>query len=254
MKSIEKLLNQHQEDWSLNQKFYKDEAVFDLERRQIFFDSWIFIGHDSQIPNKGDYFIYKLLDEEIIVLRNKENQVKAFFNVCRHRGSRICLEKRGNATRFSCPYHSWTYNLDGKLLAAKSLREGIDKTSLGLHPCNIESVSGMLLLNLSDNPQSLENLKNDLSEPFEMFGFKDLKVAAHKNYPIASNWKLAVENYQECYHCAPAHPEYSLSHSLKIEDEPGFDEAQEKMMKNLEMNLSKELVFIQNPCFILKSS
>ena len=67
-----------------------------------------------------------------------------------------------------------------------------------------------------------------------MFGFEDLKVAAHKNYPIASNWKLAVENYQECYHCAPAHPEYSLSHSLKIEDEPGFDEAQEKMMKDLE--------------------
>ena len=79
MNSIEKLLNQHQEDWSLNQKFYKDEAIFDLERRQIFFDSWIFIGHDSQIPNKGDYFIYKILDEEIIVLRNKENQVKAFF-------------------------------------------------------------------------------------------------------------------------------------------------------------------------------
>ncbi|MCH1530819.1 MAG: Rieske (2Fe-2S) protein, partial [Gammaproteobacteria bacterium] len=68
MNSIEKLLNQHQEDWSLNQKFYKDEAIFDLERRQIFFDSWIFIGHDSQIPNKGDYFIYKILDEEIIVL------------------------------------------------------------------------------------------------------------------------------------------------------------------------------------------
>ena len=234
MNSIEKLLNQHQEDWSLDQKFYKDKEIFGLEKRQIFFDSWIFIGHDSQIPNKGDYFVYKLLDEEIIVLRNKENQVKAFFNVCRHRGSRICLEERGNSTRFSCPYHSWTYNLDGKLLAAKNLREGIDKSTLGLHPCNIESVSGMLLLNLSDNPQSLENLKNDLSEPFEMFGFKDLKVAAHKNYPIASNWKLAVENYQECYHCAPAHPEYSLSHSLKIEDEPGFDEAQEKMMKNLE--------------------
>ena len=234
MNSIKELLNHHQEDWSLDQRFYKDESIFDLEKRHIFYDSWIFIGHESQIPNKGDYFAYKLLDEEIIVLRNKENEVKAFFNVCRHRGSRICLEKSGNTSRFSCPYHSWTYNLDGKLLAAKSLREGIDKSTLGLHPCNIASVSGMLLINLSDNPQSLENLQSDLKEPFEMFGFDDLKVAAHKNYPIASNWKLAVENYQECYHCAPAHPEYSLSHSLKIEDEPGFDEAQENMMKNLE--------------------
>ena len=234
MKSIKELLNHHQEDWSLDQRFYKDESIFDLEKNHIFYDSWIFIGHESQIPNKGDYFLYKLLDEEIIVLRNKENEVKAFFNVCRHRGSRICLEESGNTSRFSCPYHSWTYNLDGKLLAAKSLREGIDKSTLGLHRCNIASVSGMLLINLSDNPQSLENLQSDLKEPFEMFGFEDLKVAAHKNYPIASNWKLAVENYQECYHCAPAHPEYSLSHSLKIEDEPGFDEAQEKMMENLE--------------------
>ena len=234
MKSIKELLNHHQEDWSLDQRFYKDESIFELEKNHIFYDSWIFIGHESQIPNKGDYFVYKLLDEEIIVLRNKDNEVKAFFNVCRHRGSRICLEESGNTSRFSCPYHSWTYNLDGKLLAAKSLREGIDKSTLGLHPCNIASVSGMLLINLSDNPQSLENLQSDLKEPFEMFGFEDLKVAAHKNYPIASNWKLAVENYQECYHCAPAHPEYSLSHSLKIEDEPGFDEAQEKMMENLE--------------------
>ena len=234
MKSIKELLNHHQEDWSLDQRFYKDESIFDLEKNHIFYDSWIFIGHESQISNKGDYFVYKLLDEEIIVLRNKENEVKAFFNVCRHRGSRICLEESGNTSRFSCPYHSWTYNLDGKLLAAKSLREGIDKSTLGLHPCNIASVSGMLLINLSDNPQSLANLQSDLKEPFEMFGFEDLKVAAHKNYPIASNWKLAVENYQECYHCAPAHPEYSLSHSLKIEDEPGFDEAQEKMMENLE--------------------
>ena len=234
MKSIKELLNHHQEDWSLDQRFYKDESIFDLEKNHIFYDSWIFIGHESQISNKGDYFVYKLLDEEIIVLRNKDNEVKAFFNVCRHRGSRICLEESGNTSRFSCPYHSWTYNLDGKLLAAKSLREGIDKSTLGLHPCNIASVSGMLLINLSDNPQSLANLQSDLKEPFEMFGFEDLKVAAHKNYPIASNWKLAVENYQECYHCAPAHPEYSLSHSLKIEDEPGFDEAQEKMMENLE--------------------
>ena len=234
MNSIKELLNHQQEDWSLDQRFYKDMSIFDLEKHNIFYNSWIFIGHESQIPNKGDFFVYKLLDEEIIVLRNKENKVKAFFNVCRHRGSRVCLEEKGNTSRFTCPYHSWTYNLDGKLLAAKSLREGIDKSKLGLHPCNIESASGMLLINLSDNPQSLKNLQSDLKEPFEMFGFKDLKVAAHKNYPIASNWKLAVENYQECYHCGPAHPEYSLSHSLKIEDEPGFDEAQEKMMKNLE--------------------
>ena len=130
MNTIKELLNNQQEDWSLDQRFYKDTSIFDLEKHNIFYNSWIFIGHESQIPNKGDFFVYKLLDEEIIVLRNKENKVKAFFNVCRHRGSRVCLEEKGNTSRFSCPYHSWTYNLDGKLLAAKSLREGIDKSKL----------------------------------------------------------------------------------------------------------------------------
>ena len=234
MKNIEKLLCQHQEDWSLDQEFYKDQSIFNLEKKKILFNSWIFIGHESQIPNKGDYFLYKLLEEEIIILRNKENEIKAFFNVCRHRGSRICLNEGGNVKRLTCPYHSWTFNLDGKLLAAKSLRDGIDKATLNLHPCNIEVIAGMLFINLSDDPQSLDNLRRDLKEPFDMFGFTDMKIAAHKNYPIASNWKLAVENYQECYHCAPSHPEYSLSHTLKIEDEPGFDEAQEKMRSNLE--------------------
>ena len=162
MNSIKELLNHQQEDWSLDQRFYKDMSIFDLEKHNIFYNSWIFIGHESQIPNKGDFFVYKLLDEEIIVLRNKENKVKAFFNVCRHRGSRVCLEEKGNTSRFTCPYHSWTYNLDGKLLAAKSLREGIDKSDFGLHPCNIQSASGMLLINLSDNPQSLKNLQSDL--------------------------------------------------------------------------------------------
>ena len=119
MNTIKELLNNQQEDWSLDQKFYKDTSIFDLEKHNIFYNSWIFIGHESQIPNKGDFFVYKLLDEEIIVLRNKENKVKAFFNVCRHRGSRVCLEEKGNTSRFSCPYHSWTYNLDGKLLLCK---------------------------------------------------------------------------------------------------------------------------------------
>lgn len=234
MNSIKELLKKHKEDWSLDQDYYHNPSIFTIEKNNIFFDSWIFIGHESQIPNKGDYFIYKILNEEIIIVRGKDLKVRAFFNVCRHRGSRISLEEKGNAKRFSCPYHAWSYNLEGKLLAAKSLPPDIEKQSLGLHKCGLEVIAGMLFVNLSENPQSVMNLKSDLKEPFSVFGFENLKIAAHKNYPIEANWKLAVENYQECYHCAPSHPEYSLSHSLKIEGEPGFDEAQERMMSNLE--------------------
>tara|TARA_B100001750_G_scaffold88540_1_gene69859 strand:+ start:2613 stop:3818 length:1206 start_codon:yes stop_codon:yes gene_type:complete len=234
MSQIQTLINSHKEDWALDQEYYKNPEIFTIERERIFFDSWIFIGHESQINKKGDFFIYELLNEEIIIVRGKDMKIRAFFNVCRHRGSRICLEDKGNIKRLTCPYHAWSYNLEGNLQGAKSLPKDIEKQSLSLHKCGLEVIGGMLFVNLSDNPESLDNLKRDLEEPFALFGFENLKIAAHKNYPIEANWKLAVENYQECYHCAPSHPEYSLSHTLKIEGEPGFNKAQERMMSNLE--------------------
>lgn len=234
MKNISELIAQHKMGWTLGQEFYKSEEIFTIEVEKIFQDSWIFIGHQSQIPEVGDYFVYTLLAEEVIILRGKDDNIHAFYNVCRHRGSRICLETSGSTKRLRCPYHSWTYNLEGNLIAAKSFPDELEKSDFSLHKCNLEIIAGMIFINFSDNPQSIENLKRDLKEPFSMFGFEDLKIAAHKNYPIDSNWKLAIENYQECYHCAPSHPEYSLSHSLKIENEPEFDKAQAVMLETLE--------------------
>ena len=244
MNSIEQLIKQQPEDWSLKQEFYKQADIYELEIKKIYMDSWLFIGHQSEIPNKGDYFVYNLLSESVIVVRGKDQQIHGYMNVCRHRGSRICLEDRGNMQRFTCPYHAWTYNLDGSLMIAKELSNGVKKQDLGLHKCQIEVVEGLILLNFSDQPSSLDDLKNELSEPMNMFGFKDLKIAAHKNYPIDANWKLAVENYNECYHCAPSHPEYSQSHTQKLTDTKEYDQAQQKMlsslsacgMKNIEIN------------------
>ena len=244
MNSIEKLIKQQPEDWSLKQEFYKQTDIFELEIKKIYMDSWLFIGHQSEIPNKGDYFVYNLLSESVIVVRGKDQKIHGYMNVCRHRGSRICLEDRGNMQRFTCPYHAWTYNLDGSLMIAKELSNGVKKQDLGLHKCQIEVVEGLILLNFSDQPSSLDDLKDELSVPMNMFGFKDLKIAAHKNYPIDANWKLAVENYNECYHCAPSHPEYSQSHTQKLTNTKEYDQAQQKMlsslsacgMKNIEIN------------------
>ena len=244
MNSIEKLIKQQPEDWSLKQEFYKQTDIYELEIKKIYMDSWLFIGHQSEIPNKGDYFVYNLLSESVIVVRGKDQKIHGYMNVCRHRGSRICLEDRGNMQRFTCPYHAWTYNLDGSLMIAKELSNGVKKEDLGLHKCQIEVVEGLILLNFSDQPSSLDDLKNELSEPMNMFGFNDLKIAAHKNYPIDANWKLAVENYNECYHCAPSHPEYSQSHTQKLTNTKEYDQAQQKMlsslsacgMKNIEIN------------------
>ena len=233
MNSIQQLIKQQPEDWSLKQEFYKQADIYEREIEKIYMDSWLFIGHHSQIPNKGDYFVYNLLSESVIVIRGKDDQIHAYMNVCRHRGSRICVEEKGNVKRFTCPYHAWTYNLDGSLITAKTLGDGIKKEEFGLHKCQIEVVEGLILLNFSDQPSSLDNLKDELSEPMKMFGFNDLKIAAHKNYPIDANWKLAVENYNECYHCAPSHPEYSQSHTQKLTDIKEYDQSQQKMLDSL---------------------
>ena len=233
MNSIQQLIKQQPEDWSLKQEFYKQADIYEREIEKIYMDSWLFIGHNSQIPNKGDYFVYNLLSESVIIVRGRDDQIHAYMNVCRHRGSRICVEEKGNVKRFTCPYHAWTYNLEGSLITAKTLSNGIKKEEFGLHKCQIEVVEGLILLNFSDQPSSLDNLKDELSEPMKMFGFNDLKIAAHKNYPIDANWKLAVENYNECYHCAPSHPEYSQSHTQKLTDIKEYDQSQQKMLDSL---------------------
>ena len=149
MKNISELIAQHKMGWTLDQKFYKSEEIFTIEVEKIFQDSWIFIGHQSQIPEVGDYFVYTLLAEEVIILRGKDDNIHAFYNVCRHRGSRICLETSGSTKRLRCPYHSWTYNLEGNLIAAKSFPDELEKSDFSLHKCNLEIIAGMIFINFS---------------------------------------------------------------------------------------------------------
>jgi Rieske 2Fe-2S family protein len=220
--------------WSLPREYYTDPAIFEREKEAVIYNSWIFAGHVSQIPSVGDYFLFNLLDESIIIVRKKDGDVAAYYNVCRHRGSQICKEQKGNAKSFVCPYHAWNYKLDGSLMAARSMPDNFDKSEISLHKCAFEIIDGMIFVNLSDNPQSLENAKRDLAPALEMYDFKNMKVAAHKNYPIDANWKITLENYQECYHCAPSHPEYALSHTLKVIDEDKYNDLQQPMLSRME--------------------
>jgi len=120
MEKLEQLINNQVKDWSLDQAFYKDKEIFDLEIEKIYMNSWLLAGHESQIPNTGDYFLFNLLSESVIIIRGKDGGIRAFMNVCRHRGSHVCLEIKGNVKRLTCPYHAWTYNLEGALVAARN--------------------------------------------------------------------------------------------------------------------------------------
>ncbi|MEX2124028.1 MAG: aromatic ring-hydroxylating dioxygenase subunit alpha [Woeseia sp.] len=227
-RTIAELVAGQQPGRPLEQRFYTDPDIYRLEVERILTRNWVLAGHVSQVPAPGDFLVTTMANESAIVVRGSDGMIKAFANVCRHRGSIVCLEQSGSVKKFECPYHGWMYDIDGNLSAARSMPEGFDKTSYGLLPVSLEVLGGLIFVAFTDDPPSLRGARRDLAEPFEMFGFEQLKVAAKKTYPIAANWKLAVENYQECYHCATAHPEYARSHTQML-DPPRRERLQEKM-------------------------
>ena len=212
-------IEDYQPSYSLSQNFYKDMDIYKSEMRHIFHKHWLFAGHQSQISKIGDFFTFECGDESIIVVRSKVDQIKAHVNVCRHRGSRLCLEGQGKKKLFTCPYHAWSYDLDGSLIAARNMPKDFKASENGLHSVHIELIAGFIFISLAEQPLSLSNLRRDLDPLMDLFGFNNLKLAEQKRYSMSSNWKLAVENYQECYHCAPAHKEFAKVHAMSSDPE-----------------------------------
>jgi len=218
--SVGKVFEGYREGYALPGAAYKDPEIYELEVRHIMLKAWHYAGHQSMVPGKGDYFLFEIAGESVIVVRDGEGGVNAFMNVCRHRGSRICDAATGREPRFTCPYHGWTYGLDGSLKAAARMAPGTDRSKLGLRRLQVRVFEGLLFVNFDDNPPDFAPLERDLGPALRPYGLDRAKVAHRQNYPIRSNWKLAIENYCECYHCQPAHPEYSVGHgrALPIEE------------------------------------
>ncbi len=217
MRHVLQLIKKQKPGYSLDQAFYTDPDVYALELERIITRNWILAGHLSEWPQQGDFKVFKVAGEAAIIVRGSDGQLKAFANVCRHRGSLVCLEEQGNAKKFTCPYHGWMYNIDGELIAARSMPVDFDKSSLALKPVSVGIVHGLVFVAFCDDPPSLDGAIAELADAMAMFDFEGLKVAAHKSYDIPANWKLSVENYQECYHCATAHPEYAQMHTLMLD-------------------------------------
>lgn len=209
--SKSELLLRQQPGHALEQGFYSDPAIYEEEVRKIFFRIWILAGHQSQVPNVGDFFVLRLAGESIIIVRSDDETINALVNVCRHRGSRVCLEDRGNAKRFVCPYHAWTYDLDGKLAGAPQVMESIDRDKYPLKRAQLRNFHGMLFINFDLNAD-FSPIAADFEPAIAPHDLSHTKVAHRQSYPIDANWKLAVENYCECYHCVPAHREFAVAH------------------------------------------
>ena len=213
-KNINDLINTRQDGFSLERPFYEDDEIFKRDMEKLVGERWVLADHASRIPNVGDYFLFEIGKESIIVIRSATSKIEAFFNVCRHRGSQLCSEAQGNKKRLTCPYHAWTYQLDGTLRPPPQMPQEFDPSQFSLHACHIKEFNGFIFLCLSKgSPPDFEEEYGNFSETLNFHGFKNAKVAARRQYPNACNWKLVVENFLECYHCAPAHAEYCSVHS-----------------------------------------
>jgi Rieske 2Fe-2S family protein len=211
---IIELASRQKERHALERDFYVDPAIYEKDIDRIFLKSWLYAGHVSEIPSTGDWFLFELAGESVIIARNVKGRVNALLNVCRHRGSRVCVEASGCSKILRCRYHGWSYDLDGRLRAAAHMDEAFDRSGIGLKRISVEVLEGMIFVNFAEEPSDFDLIRSGLEGCLEPYDLENTRVAHRQSYPIASNWKLAIENYCECYHCAPAHPEYSMGHGL----------------------------------------
>ena len=198
-------------------RYYTDPQVFALEQAKIFEDMWFCAVRGSDIAKPGDYRTVQVGTESLIISRSRRGEVRAFFNVCRHRGAQICTDEAGSVKRaFQCPYHAWTYDLDGHLIAAPNLTRmpDVDRVGYGLRQVQVREWLGYVWVCLADEPPSFEStvlqeIVDRLGEVenLDHYDLASLAVGRRIVYDVAANWKLIVENFMECYPCATIHPE-----------------------------------------------
>lgn len=201
------LLSGRDPNFSLEQKFYTDPDFYKLDLENIFYRDWLFVGHDCELPKTGSYMTVQVGAYPVVIVRDAQGGIRAFHNSCRHRGSRICSAEKGTAAKLVCPYHQWTYELDGRLLFARQVGPDFKPAEYGLKQVHCETVAGYIYICLADEAPDFASFRA-LVEPYlAPHNIKDAKVAFESSIIEKGNWKLVWENNRECYHCAANHPE-----------------------------------------------
>ena len=204
---IGRCLAQDRKGYTLPQQLYVGEDTFGFDTEVMLKSVWLYACTVAHVKRPGDYFLFTVGANSVIIVRGRDGEVRAFYNSCRHRGARICGEQRGHAPRLMCPYHQWTYNLDGTLLAARGMGEGFSKAEHGLVPVALENVGGLIFVCMADNPPPIDRVKTDIIDQIAVYDMERMKVAVQDELIEDANWKLVMENNRECYHCEVGHPE-----------------------------------------------
>lgn len=193
--------------------YYHEPAIFEREKEAIFYKTWQYVGHVSQLAEPGRYITRQIGNESIVVLRGKDRELHAFYNVCRHRAHRLLSGEGTVKSAITCPYHAWSYELDGRLHAARGSDKvaGFDKTEFCLTAVRAEDYCGFVFVNLDSEARPLKSQVDGLEADVRSFSPhpETLRLAHRRQYEIKANWKVVVENFSECYHCPPAHPSFS---------------------------------------------
>jgi choline monooxygenase len=196
---------------SLPWSWYTDPAVLQLERERIFRHSWQYVGHTGDVPEPGSFVATSVGDVPVVLVRDRDETLRAFLNVCRHRGSLVC-EGSGQRETLQCPYHAWTYGLDGRLVAApRSAKEGVDVEEVGLVQLPLDTWGPLVFVNPDPESAPLATFLDGLPERIADAGIDlgALRFLQRSESDLDCNWKISAENFLECYHCPVAHPGFS---------------------------------------------
>ncbi|MCZ6834675.1 MAG: aromatic ring-hydroxylating dioxygenase subunit alpha [Planctomycetota bacterium] len=196
--------------FTLPGEYYTSKDIHERERKRIFGLRWQYAGHVGSLPKPGDYFLAEVNGESLIIVRGQDEKIRAFYNVCRHRGTRLCSEATGAfGKHIVCPYHAWAYDLKGNLAAAPIMSEveGFDPESYPLHPVSVGFWEGLIFVNLSEQAELFEEAIAPVLGKFSEWNLESLVSVHQTRYEVKANWKLMVQNYSECYHCPSLHPQ-----------------------------------------------
>ena len=208
---------------SLMQPFYLSHEIYQRDVANMLMEHWHCVGHVSMIATPGEWFTYELDRESVIIVRGHDNVVRGLANVCTHRGSRLCYERSGRAKSdvLVCPYHAWVFKLDGSLRNARMMPDDFDKDGHRLKKVPLHVIEGLIFVTFAEKPLDISAVEETITSSLGVHGWASAKVATQKSYTVYANWKLALENQMECYHCAPSHPDYTRLHS---QARPGADD------------------------------
>ena len=223
---VRELLAGRRQFFSLPQPFYTDAEIYALDLEAIFHQRWIYAGVECEIPNPGDYFTFSIGATPILVLRDQTGAVQAFFNTCRHRGSKICLADKGRLRKLVCPYHQWTYDLTGRLVGTGQMHQGFARADYSLRPVNARTAAGTIYVCLAGAPPDFDDYRESLEPYLAPHDLGNAKVVHQTNVMVQGNWKLVMENSRECFHCPARHHEllHTLLHDYNFA-EPRTDRA-----------------------------